>query len=95
MPATEVLTEDDDGRRYIADVLGQYRDRGDGQWRVVVTYSTEPGSRYIRAEPADRCRAVDDEAPGWVDPRQDGRTRPAQKVTPADPGSRDAQPPWW
>ena len=49
MTAAQVLTEYDDGRWYVADVLDQYRDRVDGSWRVVVTYSTEPGSRYIRA----------------------------------------------
>ena len=30
--------------------------------RVVVTYSTGPGFRYIRAEPADRCRQLPDES---------------------------------
>jgi hypothetical protein len=70
VPATHVLAPHDDGRWYLAELLDQYRSR-DGSWRVVVTYSTEPGSTYIRAEPAASCRAVDSPSPG-VDPRQHG-----------------------
>jgi hypothetical protein len=55
MPTTYVLAPHDDGRMYPAELLDQYRGR-DGSWRVVVRYSTEPGSTYIRAEPAERCR---------------------------------------
>ena len=50
--AREVLAPHDDGRWWPAEVLDQYRDRADGSWRVVVTYSTVPGMRYIRAMPA-------------------------------------------
>jgi len=60
----------------------------------VLTYSTAPGMRYIRAEPADRCRPVDDAPHSWTDPRQDERTRPAQKVTPSGAATGADQPPW-
>jgi hypothetical protein len=59
MLATHVLAPHDDGRMYEAELLDQYRER-DGSWRVVVSYSSEPGSRYIRAEPADRCQPLVD-----------------------------------
>jgi hypothetical protein len=61
MPATRVLAPHDDGRMYPAELLDQYRGR-DGSWRVVVRFTTEPGSTYIRAEPADRCRPMPAEA---------------------------------
>ena len=94
MPTKSVLALHDDGRWWPAEVLDQYRASADGEWRVVVTYSTAPGMRYIRAEPADRYRAVDDPPPGWVDPRQTVRTRPAQKVTPSGAATEADQPPW-
>ena len=58
MPETRILAPHDDGRMYPADLLEQYRGR-DGTRRVVVTYSTEPGSRYRRAMPADQCQRAD------------------------------------
>jgi|1186.fasta_scaffold565894_2 hypothetical protein len=44
-------------KMYPAELLDLYQGR-DASWWVVVRYSTEPGSTYIRAEPADRCRPV-------------------------------------
>jgi hypothetical protein len=76
-PDRQILVEHDDGRWYVAGLLDQYRDRRTGGWRVVVTYSTGPGLTFIRAEPADHCRTVEDPPSGWVDPRQGGRTRKA------------------
>jgi hypothetical protein len=87
MPSKSVLALHDDGRWWPAEVLDQYRDRADGLWRVVVTYSTAPGMRYIRAMPADDCRPVDDPPPGWTDPRRDG-------VTPSGTATGAGQPPW-
>jgi hypothetical protein len=58
VPTKSVLALHDDDLWYAADLLDQYRTRSDGQWRVVVTYSTGLGSRYIRAMPADQCRPV-------------------------------------
>jgi hypothetical protein len=56
VPTTSVLALHDDGRWWPADLLDQYRDRADGSRCGVVTYSTAPGMRYIRAEPASECR---------------------------------------
>ncbi len=58
MPATYVPAPHDDGRMYPAELLDQWRTR-DGSWRVVVSYSTEPGSRYIRAMQAEECQRAD------------------------------------
>jgi hypothetical protein len=43
MPATHVLVPHDDGQWYVAQLLDQVRDRRDGTWRVVVSYTTGPG----------------------------------------------------
>jgi hypothetical protein len=57
-PATvQVLVQHADGW-WSADVLDQYRSRKDGHWRVVVRFSTEPGSTYVLAMPADHCRPL-------------------------------------
>jgi hypothetical protein len=42
----------------VADVLDQVRSRKDGHWRVVVRFTTEPGSTYVLAMPADECQAL-------------------------------------
>jgi hypothetical protein len=47
------------GRWWVADVLDQVRSRDDGHWRVVVRFTTEPGSTYVLAMPANQCRALD------------------------------------
>jgi hypothetical protein len=88
-----VLVLHDDDRWWPGEVLDQYRDRVDGSWRVVVTYSTGPGLRYIRAEPADRCRPADKPPLGWSDARQVGRTRSAQTVTASGAATGADQPP--
>lgn len=44
----------DDGRWYEAQLLSQYREHG--VWHCVVRFSTEPGSTYQYAVPAERCR---------------------------------------
>jgi hypothetical protein len=54
-PSKQVLVEHGDGHWYPAGLLDQYRSR-DGGWRVMVTYTTAPGSTYVMAMPADRCR---------------------------------------
>jgi hypothetical protein len=56
-PTKQVLVEHDDGRWYRGGLLDQFRGR-DGAWRVVVTYTTAPGSTYVLAMPAARCRAL-------------------------------------
>jgi hypothetical protein len=53
--STQVLVEHAD-RWWPADVLDQYRSHDDGHWRVVVRFTTAPGSTYVLAMPADRCR---------------------------------------
>jgi len=42
---------------YEAELLDRYRGR-DGSWRVVVRFTTEPGSTYVLAMPADECRPL-------------------------------------
>jgi hypothetical protein len=49
-------SSNDDGPRWPADVLDQWRTKPDGSWRVVVRFTTEPGSTYVLAMPADQCR---------------------------------------
>ena len=85
---TYVLFPHDDGRLWVATVLHQYRDRRTGAWQVVARYSTGVGETYIRCEPADRCRPVDDPPPGWTDPAHDGRVSPERTVTPSGAGPR-------
>jgi hypothetical protein len=55
--ATQVLVEDG-GTWWPADVLDQYRSGDQGRWRVVVRFTTEPGSTYL-AMPADRWRTLE------------------------------------
>jgi hypothetical protein len=86
-PDRQILVEHDDGQWYRAGLLDQYRDRRTREWQVVVTYSAGPGMTYIRAEPADRCRPVDNPPHGWVDPRDAGQTS-ASRVTPAGTATR-------
>jgi hypothetical protein len=57
-PATTQVLAPHAGDWWPADVLDQYRSRDDGQWRVVVRYTTEPGSTYVLAMPAARCRSL-------------------------------------
>lgn len=77
----------DDGQLWVATVLDQVRDRRTGGWRVIARYSTGPGQTYIRAEPAERVRAVDCPPEGWVDPAHDGGA-PASRVTSAGTATR-------
>jgi hypothetical protein len=57
-PATVQVLAPHAGCWWSADVLDQYRSRDDGHWRAVVRFTTEPGSTYVLAMPADQCRAV-------------------------------------
>lgn len=56
-PAQAQVLAPHEGRWIVADVLDQVRSRDDGHWRVVVRFTTEPGSTYVLAMPADQCRA--------------------------------------
>lgn len=58
-PASTQVLAPHDGAWWTADVLDQYRGR-EGGWRVVVRFTTEPGSTYVLAMPADQCRAIED-----------------------------------
>jgi hypothetical protein len=58
LASTPVLVPHD-GDWWQADVLDQYRSRDQGRWRVVVRFTTEPGSTYVLAMPTDRCRTVE------------------------------------
>ena len=48
MAATAVEVLHDDGRWYLAQLLGQHRDRQTGDWRCGVRYSVAPGMTYQR-----------------------------------------------
>ena len=54
---TPVLVEHE-GRWHPAVVIDQYRSRHDGHRFVVVRFTTEPGSTYVLAMPADQCRPL-------------------------------------
>ena len=43
MPATAVEVLHDDGRWYVAQLLGQHRDRATGDWRCGVRYTVGAG----------------------------------------------------
>jgi hypothetical protein len=60
-PAQTQVLAPHDGRWWIADVLDQVRSRDIGHWRVVVRFTTEPGSTYVLAMAADECRRLDAE----------------------------------
>jgi hypothetical protein len=59
MPASHVLAPHDDGTCRPGQLLDQYR--GPDGWRCVVTYSTGPGMRYLRAYPAEELRRADEQ----------------------------------
>jgi hypothetical protein len=49
--------------------------RGPDGWRCVVTYSTGPGMRYLRAYPAEELRRADKPAGSYAEPTK-GIARP-------------------
>jgi hypothetical protein len=57
-PATTQVLAPHAGRWWVADVLDQVRSRDDGHWRVVVRFTTEPGSTYVLAMLAEECRSL-------------------------------------
>jgi hypothetical protein len=57
MPHKSVFALHDDGRWWPAELLDQYR-RRDGSRRVVVRFTTEPGSTYLLALPGRPCRPL-------------------------------------
>ena len=58
MPATAVEVLHDDGRWYVAQLLGQHRDRATGDWRCGVRYTVDVGMQYQRVVWADQCRRL-------------------------------------
>ena len=56
-PAAVQVLAPHHGAWWTADVLDQYRGR-DGNWRVVVRFTTEPGSTYVLAMPAEECTPI-------------------------------------
>jgi hypothetical protein len=56
LAASHVLAPHDDGTWRLAQLLDQYR--GPDGWRCVVTDSTGPGMRYLRAYSAEQLRRV-------------------------------------
>ena len=43
---------------YLAQLLGQHRDRASGEWRCGVRYTVGFGMQYQRVVGADQCRAL-------------------------------------
>jgi hypothetical protein len=54
-PPRDVLVEHDDGRWYVGSQFEWVR-WPTGEWRAGVTYTTEPGSKFVRSVPAERTR---------------------------------------
>ena len=54
-PPRDVLVEHDDGRWHVGSQFEWVR-WPTGEWRAGVTYSTEPGSKFVRSVPAERTR---------------------------------------
>jgi hypothetical protein len=58
MPPTAVEVLHDDGKWYLAQLLGQHRDRATGDWRCGVRYTVNVGQQYQRVVWADQCRRL-------------------------------------
>jgi hypothetical protein len=58
MPATAVEVLHDDGRWYLAQLLGQHRDKATGDWRCGVRYTVDFGMNGRRLVWADQCRRL-------------------------------------
>jgi hypothetical protein len=57
-PPRPILVLHDDGRWYEGYQDGWTR-WPDGSWRASVSYTTEPGSKYLRSLPAERIQVVE------------------------------------
>ena len=73
MPATAVLVLHDDGRWYVAQLLGQHRDRVTGDWRCGVRYTVAAGMQHQRVVWADQCSRLPAEQD--VEQRSDERAQ--------------------
>ncbi len=58
MPTIAVEVRHDDGRWYLATLLGQHRDRATRGWRCGVRYTVDVGMQYQRVVWADDCRQL-------------------------------------
>ena len=56
-----VLALHDDGDWYVAQFLGQHRDRETGGWRCGVRYTVDFGMQFQRVVWAEQCRALSSE----------------------------------
>jgi hypothetical protein len=74
MPATSVLVLHDDGQSYVAQLLGQHRDRATGGWRLGVLYSVDVGMQFQRVVLADQCKALP------LRPQPSGRLRRSRRT---------------
>ena len=57
MPVAQILVPHDDGRWYVATLLGQHRDRATGRWRAGVRYTVDVMT-FQRVLWADDCRRL-------------------------------------
>jgi hypothetical protein len=86
MPTTAVEVLHDDGRWYLAQLLGQHFDRATGEWRCGVRYTVDVGMQNQRVVWADQCRLpAEDEVeqrphahPGGQAADHDHRSAPVQ-----------------
>jgi hypothetical protein len=87
MPATAVLVLHDDDRWYLAQLLGQNRDRATGEWRCGVRYTVRVGMQYQRVVWADQCRRLTAEDEVEQRPHAHARDQAAD-------GDHDRPPAW-
>jgi hypothetical protein len=95
MPASAVEVRHDDGRWYLAELLGQHRDRETGAWRCGARYTVDVGMQYQRVVWAGECRALlegadqqvgdEERRPGNGDQADGGPGSPAQAWGRHDP----------
>ena len=84
MPTIAVEVRHDDGRWYLATLLGQHRDRATRGWRCGVRYTVDLGMQYQRVVSADESRQLP--AEDQVDDRPDAEPGDEQ-ANDHDPGA--------
>jgi hypothetical protein len=79
----------DDGRWYLAQLLGQHRDRATGEWRCGVRYTVEVGIQHQRVVWAEQCRLP---AKHEVEQRPDAHAGDQNRTTASGAGGTGTDP---